>query len=171
MLRINLAYATCGSVSNSTAPPTCRAKTIRDRVDARICRSCVSSIERTIEIFSFFHFSPPRPSRTIANRFLIGTPRCVNSLLFLFFFSSSFLFAFLARSFGYLLTVLLRANRIRYRRSSFSPLTPGGQPNVIQGVRVEARQRVVLGNRYPAVMLLLKSIAIPTIVRNDGRVY
>lgn len=97
LLRINLAYATCGSVSNSTAPPTCRAKTIRDCVVAR-------RLSIIIDRKKILYFPVLFPRRAIANRFLIGTPRCVNSYflfsLFFFFFPPPFFSLFsLVRSF------------------------------------------------------------------------
>lgn len=78
---------------------------------------------------------------TIPYRHASGTPRCMNSFDFIYV--------------RVLLTVLFCANRIRYRRGTLPSLTPRGQPNVVQSIRIQSRQCVVLGNRYSAMMLLL----------------
>lgn len=82
---------------------------------------------------------------TITDRHASGTPRCMNSLDFIS---------------CVLLTVLFGANRIRYRRGTLAPLTPRGQPYVVQGVWIQTGQSVVLGNRYPAMVFLLIGMKI-----------
>lgn len=66
-----------------------------------------------------------------------------------------------------LLTVLFGANRIRYRRGTLSPLTPRSQPHVVESVRIQASQSVVLGYRYSTMMLFLVQVKMPDALGRD----